>query len=304
MATKKAPAKGKKLRSKKQHTPDYYPVQRKIDLSVASGSFNGTLVGDTGRLLSQVNRRLYRYGKMYQNKIDFDVPSNLAAEAVVEVYALANTWDVQRAYALAKKVYDEAYTDERNMSTGQSARWSDFRVGSGVTGGINMVPQTYDNATLAASVLNVGEHDQSSVDKGGVETYFTWGAATANQIDIVNEWIESGRVSATPSTLSTTAPYEGVNSDQLSNLEQEHLADHGNNPPYSTNADSDQLVKVATIYFRPGAIGLSKLSTGFFDAPCGLFVLKTNLALPTGSVTLTVKSGDYKGVHALSMCQE
>ena len=45
---KKAPAK----RTKKQHTPDYYPVQRKIPLGVDGSLLTGTCVGHAGNLLS------------------------------------------------------------------------------------------------------------------------------------------------------------------------------------------------------------------------------------------------------------
>jgi len=83
----------------------------------------------------------------------------------------------------------------------------------------------------------------------------------------------------------------------------ENLQQDGNNPPYSVTSDSDPYVKVASLYFRPGATGMQRLSTGFFDAPCGIFVLKMNNALSNDSVKLTVKAGDYKGVAASKMCQ-
>lgn len=304
MATRKAPAKGNKRSvTKKQHTPDYYPCVRTLTLGVDSGSITGTMKGDVGRLLSISNRRLYRYGKNYQVKLDLVIPPDLGADFVVEVYALANNWDVQRAYALAKSVYDEARSDELKMAGGSSARWADFRVGAGVAGATVLTPFQYDNASLALTAQNVGEFVQSSVDKAGTRTYFTWGAAASNQIDIVNEWIESGRVSDDPSSFSSTAPYQGVNSDSSSDIELENINIDGNDPPYGPTGTSDQLVRVGTIFFRPGAIGLSKLSTGYFDAPCGLFVCKVTGNVGNGSLSMTAKSGDYKGVHATNMTQ-
>jgi len=299
MSAKKTPVR----KSKKQHTPDYYPLQKRVALGIDSGALNGNLVCDTGKLLSIQNRRLYRYGMKYEVKVDLDM-SLVTADTSVDVYALANNWDVQRAFALAKKVYDEAYADEREMSTGQVARWSDFRIQDGVSGGADTDPCTYDNVSLAINVQNVGEHAYSSVDVAGTETFFTWGNAASGVIDITNEWIESGRTAADPNVLSTNAPYAGVNSDQLSNLEQEHLADHGNNPPYAATASSDALVKVATLQFRPAPHGTQRLSTGYFHAPCGLVILKTNSSIANGSIILEAKSGDYKGVAASKMCQE
>ena len=303
MATKKAPARKPK---KKQHTPDYYPVVRETYLGDdTNGAFTGTHAGDAGQILSIANRRLYRYGKMYQLKLDLDIPSTFAGEAVVEVFALRNNWDTQRAFALAKSVYDEAYEDELKMGTGNLARWRDFRIANGVTGAGVIDPVNYDSATLAIGVENFGEHDVSSVDKNGTETFFTWGNGTATQLSVPAEWTRAGRTADDPATVTTSSPYDGVNTDQLSDIEQEHLGQHGNTPPYAAQSANDLLTKVATLYFRPGPnIGLSKLSTGYFDAPCGLFIVKVNATLPNGFLKFSAKSGDYKGVHALSMCQE
>ena len=300
MSAKKTPVR----KSKKQHTPDYYPVVRETYIGdQINGAFTGTHQGDAGKLLSITNRRLYRYGKLYQLKLDLDIPSTFAAEAVVEVFALRNNWDVQRGFALAKSVFDEAYADELKMGTGNTARWRDFRVANGVTNAGTIDPVKYDNATLAISVEDVGEHVLSSVDKAGTETFFTWGNSTSAALSVMDEWTRAGQTASDPSTFSTTAPYDGVNTDQLSNIENEHLADLGNNPPYSATSATDVLTKVATLYFRPGAVGLSKLSTGYFDAPCGLFIIKVNTSLPNGYLKFSAKAGGYKGVHALDMCQ-
>lgn len=302
---KKAPAK----RTKKQHQPDYYPVQRRIPLGVDGANLTGTVVGDAGKLLSIANRRLYRYGNMYQMKIDLHTSVTQNADIEVEVYALRNTWDVQRGFALAKKTWDESSEEERENSGSNIARWRDFRMEHGVTGATIVDPVIYDNASLAANVANVGEHLESVVDKGGVQTFFTWGNADANSIDVMGEWVHAGQTSTEPSgSGSSTAPYDGVNSDQQSDIEMAGLSGRGNAPPYQSTSDTDCLVKVATLFIRPGtapsnAGGLQKLSTGYFDAPCGLFVLKFNTSLANGRVDLVCKSGDYKGVHALSMCQ-
>lgn len=305
MATKKAPAKGKKRSvTKKQHSADYYPIQRNIALAVDGSTFNGVTVGDVGKLLSITNRRLYRYGKMYNIKIDLDVDVGVGADTQVEVYALANIWDIQRAYALAKKTYDEAYADERSLGKGQIARWSDFRISHGVNSAAELDPVTFDRDTLALTVQNVGEHSTSVVDVAGTLSSFTWGSSASGVISVLEEWDHAGNVSVSPQSASTTAPYAGVNSDDLNSNEMNNLAVRGNDPPYAQSTSGDIYVRVATLYYRPGATGMSRLSTGFFDAPCGTFVLKTNNALSQGSVRLTCKSGDYKGVMALDMAQE
>ena len=305
MATKRSVKKTvQKSAPKKQHTPDYYPVVRETYLGDdTNGAFTGTHTGDAGQILSIVNRRLYRYGKMYQLKIDLD-PGSIAADAIVEVFALRNNWDTQRAFALAKAVYDEAYADELKLGKGNLARWRDFRINSGVTGAGIIDPVKFDSATLAIGVEDFGEHVVSAVDDNGTEKAFTWGNGSGSQISVPTEWTQAGRTAADPNVISTSAPYAGVNSDKMSDIEQGNLGNDGNNPPYSASSATDLLTKVATLYFRPGAIGLSKLSTGYFDAPCGLFIIKVNAPLANGRLKLSAKAGDYKGVHALSMCQE
>jgi len=304
MATRKAPAKGKKRSvTKKQHTPGYYPIQRNIALGVDGGTFNGTTVGDAGKMLSIVNRRLYRYGKQYQIKIDLDVDVTVGVDTEVEVYALANIWDIQRAYALAKKTFDDAMQDERSNLPGNQSRWEDFRIANGVNGANELDPVLFDRDTLALTITNQGEHALSQVDEGGTAHTFTWGVAGTNELGVITEWDKAGNVSADPQSISTTAPYAGVNNDGLSTIEANALGTLGDVPPYAQSTTGDIYVRVATLYYRPGATGMSRLSTGFFDAPCGLFVLKTNNTLGNGSVRMTAKSGDYKGVMALDMAQ-
>ena len=299
-----AQKKTSKKTTKKQHTPEYYPVVRTIPIGVSGSTLAGTVQGDCGKLLSIANRRLYRYGKKYRMKIDLD-PSVANQQAFdVEVFALANNWDVQRAYALAKKVYDVAYEDElKNTGSANLARWRDFRVSDGLIGASDAFPVTYDNGSLAVNVQTVGEFALSQVDDAGTEKFFTWGNAAANSIDILDEWIQSGRTGDDPSTFSSNAPYAGVNADNMSDTEIDNLARNGNSPPYSSSALSDQLVKVATLRFGVGPGALQRLSTGYFDAPCGLFVLKTTTGVNTsnGNYLVTVQAGDYKGVMAHDM---
>lgn len=299
----------KKTTSKKQHTPDYYPVQRTIPLSgtVAAngGIIANTMVADAGALLSNVNRRIYRYGNLYQIKLDLDnIGQAVAVPFDVEVFALRNTWDTQRAYALAKKVYDEAYGEELKLGSGQPARWRDFRVANGVSGADVLYPVKNDNSNLTVDIDSNGEFIVSTVDVSGTEKFFTWGNAGATSIDIVNEWIQAGRTGQSPQAISTSAPYEGVNSDELSDIEMASLGQDGNQPPYDDQASGDLLYRVATMRYEPGPTGLQRLSTGYFDAPCGLFVIKVTAGvnLGSGTVSCTVKAGDYKGVHAKGMC--
>jgi hypothetical protein len=239
----------------------------------------------------------------YQIKIDLE-PSiaGLVTPFSIDVYALMNNWDVQRSFALAKKTFDEAHAHELKAGNTES-RWMDFRVRDGVTGAGRLQPCRYDQATQALILTDDGEHEDSSVDRQGTEMFFTWGGASASQLSVLAEWQHYGRTADDPSVSPSSAPYDGVNSDDLSNIERLNVGNDGNKPPYSQFSHADYLVKVATIRYQPGADGLQRLSTGFFDAPCGLFVMKHNFAgnLSNGSVMFTAKAGDYKGVDAKAM---
>ena len=104
---KKAMKKDPSFTKKKPLT--YLPVQRKLHLGVDTGSASTTAQFDSGRLLSQTNHRLYRYGKRYTQKVDVD-PSFLNPGTTIDVWALMDTWYVQKAFEEAKIVFHRAYT--------------------------------------------------------------------------------------------------------------------------------------------------------------------------------------------------
>lgn len=294
----------KKSATKKQHTPDYYPVSRQIPVGVFGSAITpGDNVGDAGKLLSIYNRRLYRYGMRYQIKIDLDVDQGIAVPYEVEVYALNDNWDVQRAFALAKATYDAAYADELTKSGVAPARWRDFRVFHGLASANELDPVRYDGTNLAAVVTNEGEHNISSVDIGGTDTEFSW-RAVGGRLGILAEWQHAGRTSADPASKSANAPYDGVNADDMSDIEYDRLQNDGDIPPYSQTSSGDMFVKIGTLRVDPVS-GAQRLSTGYFDAPCGLFVLKNTQPgnLPNGLITMTAKAGDHKGISAQKMCQ-
>lgn len=302
----------KKPTSKEQHQPDYYPLVKTIPIGVDGGSLGNTTIADTAKLLSIANRRLYRFGNKYQVKIDLDVGHTVNGDVEFEVYALVNNWDIQRAFALAKDTYEEAMQKERKMlGKTNVARWEDFRVAHGVTGAFVADPMYGDRGSLSAVVQNYGELQNSVVDNAGVQTEFTWGPVTGNNISLIEEWSLSGQTGSDPqSQPGSDSPYSGVNSDDSSAIERANLTERGNLPPYNQNTSSQVWIKVATLYHRvdpsgPVNVGMQRTSTGYFDAPCGLVCLKSvgPANLPNGSLRLTAKSGEYKGVAAHAMCQ-
>jgi hypothetical protein len=190
--------------------------------------------------------------------------------------------------------------DERLTLKGQNlARWQDFKVLSGQSAS-EAKPVMYNGSTPVS--LTAGEFiDTIVVDKDGVSKEFTWGASTASKYGLLDEYNKAGDAQASPDTTTGDMPYDDLmadNSAVLANL----LQTVGNTPPYDAAnvGQSFPWVKVAALSAHTVA---QKLSTGFFEAPCGFVLLKGDSveALPMDRVSVTFKPGDYKGVHAPSM---
>jgi len=288
---------------RKKKPLDYLPVQRKIPLSNTIETGATVAQFDTGRILSQVNHRLYRYGKRYTQKIDVD-PSALTPGTTVDVWALMDTWYIQKAYEEAKVVFDRAYTDERqNMSKEAVARWFDFRIRSGIVAD-DLYAVNDGNPTTGANTLIVaGEFVNSEVeDATGAARTFSWaGSTTATTYSVITEYDLAGNTNSSPTTTTGAGPYDDLEAD-ASQLEMNALQTDGNLPPYANNSLPSVWMKVATLTVGPN--GNQKLSTGFFDAPCGLTCISvTGQTVFTlrNALHLTVQSGDYKGVRAHNM---
>lgn len=282
---------------------DYLPVQRKMQLAFSGTPSTNNATFDAGRVLSQQNHRLYRYGKMYSQKIDVD-PSGLNPGSTVDVWALSNTWMVQKAFEEAAVVFKRAYTDEReNLTKGARARWFDFRIKNGITAD-TLHPVTDANPTTAPfSVITAGEFIDSKVeDAAGVTRTFTWaGATSASEYSVMAEYNLAGNTSPAPQNPTGAGPYDDLEAD-ASAVEMQALQADGNVPPYDANNLPSVWVKIATL--TVGAAGNQKISTGFFDAPCGLVYLKsTGQTMDTlgNNISVTFQSGDYKGVKAHNM---
>jgi hypothetical protein len=288
---------------KKRKPLDYLPVQRKIQLSVSGSPSAQDGQFDTGRILSQLNHRLYRYGKRYTQKIDVE-PAGLNPGSSIEVWALMDTWFVQKAFEEGKVVFDRAYTDEReNLSKDARARWFDFRCQSGLTATDLYPVVDADPSTAPAAVIVAGEFNTSIVeDAAGVTKSFSWRAATtSNTYSLIAEYDLAGNTNVSPSTTTGAGPYDDLEAD-ASAVEMEALQARGNSPPYDATAYPSIWVKIATL--SVGAPGNQKVSTGYFDAPCGLTYVKVagqTLDSLSNSLSVTVQSGDYKGVRAHNM---
>jgi len=282
---------------------EYLPVQRKMYLS-GDGVATQTGLIDCGQLASTANHRLYRYGKKYNVKIDADIDVFGVGDSI-EVWALADSWAVQRAFEEAKAVFDLAYKNEReNLSKEAQARWFDFRASSGVAGNI-LYTTVANNPTGATSVLTGGEFASSLVeDQAGVTRTFSWRSATTpTQYSIPAEYDLAGNTNISPSSNTGSGPYADLQADS-SAVEMLALQNRGDAPPYDATNFPGVWVKIATLQLSSSE-GAQRLSTGYFDAPCGQVVLVMGGAVTSTSINNKVavefRAGDYKGLRAHNM---
>ena len=289
---------------KKTKPLEYFPVQRKVYLSGNASPASQTGLIDAGRLASTINHRLYRYGKKYTLKVDMDVDAVGAGESI-EVWALADSWAVQKAFEEAKMVFDLAYKNEReNLSKEARARWFDFRALSGISGD-TMYATVANDPTGVAALLTGGSFDESIVeDQAGVQRKFSWRTATsASQYSIPAEYDLSGNTTTSPTASTSSGPYADLQADS-SVIEMNALQIRGATPPYEANSFPGVWVKIATLQLS-GTEGAQRLSTGYFDAPCGQVVLKLSGAASTttinNKVAVEFRAGDYKGLRAHNM---
>lgn len=299
MASKKTTTR-KTSRKTTKKTKSHYPVVRSFPVQPAGIAAN-TLV-DNARCLSVSNRRLYRFGRYYETKVDVD---HDYAGLAIEVFVLRDDWAVQKAFQRAYSEYlKNSQAERENMSSGQVARWEDFRIRDGLTLSKNDARPLLHSVAGVASSLNAGEFALSNVvdDAGNVMT-FSWGAGAAGSIHgILEEYDKTGNVDASPSSPTADGAYSGIDAT-IDEAMSDNLKADGDLPPYNETGVNaiTPWVRVATI---GSTAGVQKLSSGFFTAPCGLILLKGYGGDPQpGSVIVTTKAGDYKGVHGPSMLE-
>jgi len=286
----------------------YFPVVRKMEVGFQGGiGAVNSAFGDAGAMLSRVNNRLYRYGKMYDLK--FDVSAALPAGTTIEVFALANTWYVQKAFEEAKNVYDRAYENEvENINETNIARWRDFRIRPNVLESYTLeswaYPVTRAMGSTVPALITTGQFADSLVeDSSGATRHFTWdNGSPAGHYGVMAEYDKAGNQTRAPATGTGTMPYADLEADS-SAVEGSALQLQGQDPPYGATTFPLYLVKVGEL--TVGSAGQTKLSTGFFHAPCGFFKLRTTttdeFAAIGDNLTLEVRGGAYKGVHAVNM---
>ena len=275
----------------------HYPVVRQASIMGKPGSASNTIkVLHIDRELSKLNRRLYRHGRRYQVKIDMD---HAESGSNFVVLALRDDWAVEKGFQMAYQQYLDNTAEERErISAGQVSRWEDFRTDSGLTRQ-ELVSSLWDE-TIAPVPLDSGEFSLSKVvDDSNTERTFTFAPVpAANQFGVLTEYDKTGGAQASPATSSDTA-YAGLTGEDNA-ATRVHLQGAADNPPYDKNGVNAPTpwVKIAELGATGGA---QRLSTGYFNAPCGFVVIYGTGNV--GNFTFEVKAGDYKGVHAPSMIE-
>jgi len=287
----------------------YFPVVRKMEVALPTSGTVNYAYGDAGAMLSRINNRLYRYGKMYDLK--FDVSAALPAGTTIEVYALMNTWYVQKAFEEAKTIYDRAYENEvDNINETNIGRWRDFRIRP--AGGVDSYsagpwayPASRDGGSPQIVVpITTGQFVDSLVeDSTGTTRKFTWSnIVTPSEYGVMQQYDLAGNQTRNPNLGTGTMPYADLEADS-SAAEGSALQTQGQDPPYGATGFPSWWAKVGEL--TVGSAGQTKLSTGYFHAPCGQFALRTSTNAEffdiADNLSLEVRAGDYKGVHAHNM---
>jgi hypothetical protein len=295
VATRKKSRKNDPSYTKRRSTaPD---TQRVFQIQPVTTASNLRL-GQTDRILSGYNHRLYRQHGSYRIKVDLHTGTQ---QLNMKVYALTNTWWVKRAIQMAKQVHDTAMEEERAMTSG--ARWYDFRIDDNTTAvsPIDNLVTAFHTApgAVAGTATHPGEYAPSVISDaaGNLKEFRVMGATSATGWNIFSEYDNLGNTARDPDiAIPSGAGYDGADATiDGSNIEA--LNNRGDLPPYSNQQFPNEVFTLVGELYRGGATsGLQKLSTGFFDAPLGLFWVDYGNT-EQHRLQLTVAPGNYKGVH-------
>jgi len=292
--------------ARKSNKNDHYPVVRSGRVFRQSPPTAGRVEVNIEQFLSKTNRRLYRQSRNYHVKLDADPDST----QTYNVYALADTWMVEKALKMGYDMYLLRSESARDRLKGNSvARWEDFRVQSGVTAQ-NLNPMQFNlaGAGFPGVELVDGEFSLTEViDNAGVTRTFTWDPIpSGGTYSLLDQYDKAGDAQPSPTTVTGDMPYDNLMADDSQAMAFD-LQQRGNLPPYDADGVNGDYtwVRVAQL----SAAGPSqKLSSGFFTAPCGFVVVTVGggteeTIVDETKLSWSVKSGDYKGVHAPSMVE-
>lgn len=258
-------------------------------------------------IASWMNHRLYRQGRVYDLKLDYDHDGT----ETVDVYALNPTWLLKESWKLAYKVFQKHTADERALIKDKVARWYDFRIQDSVIGAGVLKPVDYSLPSIGAvynpiaATNQPAEYAYSTIENESGTTYsFSLdNVGVGTPLKIIFEYLEAYNYQSEPSsTISNNVPYGQLDED-LQDSNVSHLMGAGNDAPYHGQPDhTDRLwVKIGTL--GTAAPGVQRLTTGYFEAPLGMVAIQgyTEATPADTKLTLCYKAGNYKGISARSM---
>jgi hypothetical protein len=274
------------------HGTDMDDTQRRFVFDDTAPAANGYY--DLALLSSVANRRLYRQGRCYYAKFDIEldgVPSNSGQR--IEIQTLASTWMLKKAWQLAFKKWRESTEDERKNGI-KAGRWNDFRIHMDAThaGGTSTLRLADGMTTPTEYLYTVGETTT------GVSPYYkVFGSSDGTAWGILNEYdtMADTEVDSPADPSGAAMAYETMLSE-LDEDQAQEIQENGDAPPYSATGGMEGCEVVSYLF---NGMGQQRLSTGYIPVPLGLFKIIATTDNPIMSVTL--KSGTYKGIHAESI---
>ena len=274
---------------------------------------------DVSKLLSQVNHRLYRQGRMYCVRVGY-----LGAHSGVRaatVYALPNNWAFRKGHSLAHAAFREAMKSSA-ISQSKSGRWSDFRIKHDLTQysaqhealdakGVTLGAAEYlysqvagdtgfdgsdgDGAPNIYGFHGVGNSTSGNEGVGGGYAY-----ATTGSFGVIYEYQKTEDTETnTPPDHDNASAYRLLDSDGDRSMANEMLkSEIGDNPPYN-HEDLQYQEQQFTIRFQ--GTGSADIATPWIAAPCGLLKIETTEGSGTDDIFIEIMQGNYKGVLAEDM---
>lgn len=276
---------------------------------------NNTQYVDVAKLLSEINHRLYRQGRMYCVRVGYD-GTDLTANGVA-VNALPNSWMFRKAWKLAKQAHDRAMRESTMPGQAARGRWKDFRIKydktqyDGNHGFINAAGVTRGAAEYLVSQV-AGDTGPSGSDGDaspevwqfhGLGVSTTSAVAQSGQLynptgsfGILDTYSESEDTEQnTEPDDGSTSPYRMLEDDaDKSAANYELQAEDGDNPPYNpVDLQSPQQTYVTRAF---GNTAVPQM-TPWIYAPCGLLRLGSiGISSGNSNLVLEVMEGNYKGV--------
>jgi hypothetical protein len=273
----------------------YYPVMRQTQLGKPLGPSQPNSLIRVDKVMSEMNRRLYRQHKIYRCKVSI---SDTDATVNQEVWALAPTWWVLNALRKARAHFNEAMEDE--VAQAGTGRYYDFRIsmGAGAQAWDGLAGLYRNPQSGIDSYITEGEYVYSDVRcaDDNDRTFALVGPSSLSQYNVFEEYDRMGQ--------AVVDPADGVNlggyTDLIESIDNEnvsHITSAGDSPPYDAD-DFPNLKWVKVGHLLRSTNGSQTLSTGFFDAPLGMIWLPNHTVGTNLNLDLEVQKGDYKGLCA------